>query len=189
MKIQFKLAALFIAISLFSCENEPLTGFDLEALSEANSGSGSTGSDETIVGTWKMTAWNVDQGQDLNQDGTNSTNLLNEMDCYNNETIVFNADNTAISTSTSYANIELNLVVGTTDQFDYNITCISETEVTNLSWVQSGNIVVTESLGVANDLLLNGNELSFVIPEGFTVVSDDASVTVIQDLTIVYTKQ
>uniref|UniRef100_UPI0035C7C25B hypothetical protein n=1 Tax=Aurantibacter sp. TaxID=2807103 RepID=UPI0035C7C25B len=129
------------------------------------------------------------QGQDLNQDGTNSTNLLNEMDCYNNETIVFNADFSAVSTSTSYADIELNLVIGTTDEFDYNITCVEETEVTDLIWIQLGNTVSIGTQSTITDLTLNGNQLSFVIPEGFTVVSDDASVTVIQDLTIVYTKQ
>jgi hypothetical protein len=187
MKIQFKLFALFLVISLFSCDNEPLTGFDLEALAAANSGS--TNTDASIVGTWKMTAWNVNEGQDLNQDGTNSTNLLDEMDCYNNETILFNADFSAVATSTSYADIELNLVIGTTDEFDYNITCVAETEVTDLTWIQTGNSVIAGTPTTFSTFTLDGNELSFLIPEGFTVVSDDSSTTVIQDLTIVYTKQ
>jgi hypothetical protein len=190
MKKILSYSVFILSIILFnSCDNEPLTGFDLEALAEANSGSGSTGSDTSIVGTWKMTAWNVNEGQDLNQDGTNSTNLLDEMDCYNNETILFNSNNTAVSTSTSYADIELNLVIGTTNTYNYTITCVPEIENTDLTWAQSGNVVATTSAGSTNNFTLDGNQLSFLIPEGFTVVSDDSSTTVIQDLTIVYTKQ
>jgi len=176
----------------FSCDNEPLEGFDLAGTNNTgpNGNTGNTGdTDVTVVGTWKMTAWNVNEAQDLNEDGTSSTNLLDEMDCYNNETVVFNADFTGIAMSTSYADIELNLVIGTTNEFDYSITCVPEIENTDLTWAQSGNIVATTSTGITNNFTLNGNELSFLIPEGFTVVSDDSSVTVIQDLTIVYTKQ
>ncbi len=188
MKFYFKLITLSLLISVFSCDNEPLTDFDLTNPPQNNGGTNPSG-EVSIVGTWKMTAWNVPEGQDINQDGITSNNLLDEMDCYNNETILFNSNNTAVSTSTSYADIELNLVVGTTNEFDYSITCVPEIETTDLTWTQTGNIVTTTALGASTNLTLNGNELSFLIPEGFTVVSDDSSTTVIQDLTIVYTKQ
>ena len=33
-----------------------------------------------VDGTWKLTAWNVGESYDLNNDGTASSNLLDEMD-------------------------------------------------------------------------------------------------------------
>jgi hypothetical protein len=187
MKTSLKVLVFLITILFVSCEDEPLEGFDFVA--ESSSGNSGNGTNATIEGLWKMTAWNVDVPQDLDLNGTASTNLLNEMDCYNNETVTFNSDFTGVSMTTSYADIELNLVSGTTNQFEYSITCVPNVSSTDLIWTLVGNTLATTTAGVINNFTLNGNELSFVIPEGFTVVSDDNSQTIIQDLTIVYTKQ
>lgn len=143
-----------------------------------------------VVGTWLLTAWNGTEAIDLNNDGTDSTNFLDEMDCYNNETIVFNPDGSGIAMSTSYADIEIFIEAGTTDSYDFTVTCIEEVENTDMTWTQSGNTVsITDAFGTT-DWTLNGNTLSITIPEGFSVVNtDDATVEVTQDLTFVYTKQ
>ena len=128
---------------------------------------------------------------DLNNDGTESINFLNEMDCYNNETIVFNADNSGIAMSTSYALFEIFIETGTTDSFDFTIDCIAEVENTDITWTQSGNLVsITDSFNETTEWTLVGNTLSITFPEGFSVTDpDDTAVTVTQDLTFVYTKQ
>ena len=143
-----------------------------------------------LVGTWLLTAWNGEEPIDLNNDGTESTNFLEEMDCYNNETIVFNDDNTGVAMSTSYADIEIFIEVGTTNSYDFTVTCIEEVENTNVTWSQSGNTVTITDPSGSSDWTLDGNTLSITIPEGFTVINtDDVTVSVIQDLTFVYTKQ
>lgn len=148
-----------------------------------------------LDGTWLLTAWNGEEPIDLNGDGTENINFLDEMDCYDNETMEFNTDGTGMSHSTSYADIFMELEVGTTDSYYFQVDCIDEVDDTNFTWTQSGNTItisVDDGLGGTEQMqwTLDGNELSITIPEGFYVsASDDATVTTIQDLTFVYTKQ
>ena len=143
-----------------------------------------------IEGTWLLTAWIGTEGLDLNNDGVESLNFLDEMDCYTNETLVINTNGTAVATSNSYAEISYTIEVGTTDSFTYTIDCIAETEVSNSTWTQSGNIVTfTDGTGESTDWTLDGNELSILIPSGFVSFSEDGTSTTIQDLIFVYTKQ
>ncbi|OUR91054.1 hypothetical protein A9Q87_11295 [Flavobacteriales bacterium 34_180_T64] len=147
------------------------------------------GQDEEIPGTWKLTAWIGEEPIDLNNDGTESINFLDEMDCYENETIVFSADGTAVAMSTSYASFNFDIEVGTTDEYDYTIDCIMENENTDLTWTQNGNIISVTDAGVTTDGTLDGNQLSIFIPDGFVAFNADFTATTTQDLTFVYTKQ
>lgn len=146
--------------------------------------------DVEVPGTWKLTAWNVEDATDVNNDGAASTNLLDEIDCYEDETIVFNADNTGVIMNTSYAELSLTIEAGTTDSYIFTQDCIAEIENTAFTWTQTGNtVVITNPDGSEVNLALSGNEMSYTVPEGFQVLnSDDLSVTVNQDLTFVYTK-
>lgn len=144
----------------------------------------------SLVGTWLMTAWIGEESIDLNNDGVESLNFLDEMDCYNNETLVFNANNTVVAASNAYADIEFSIVTGTTNSYEYTITCIDEVDITNGTWTQSGNMVTISEGGESSQWTLIGNQLSIVIPSGFVAYSsDDAEVTTIQDITLIYTKQ
>ncbi|WP_452220687.1 hypothetical protein [Lacinutrix salivirga] len=145
-----------------------------------------------VVGTWLLTAWNGEEGADLNNDGTSSTNFLDEMDCYNNETFVFNADNTGTAMSTSFATFTFEIETGTTDSYTYTVECDQEIENNDFTWTQTGNVITITDTATsqASDWTLNGNELSTVVPSGFVAFdSEDITVTVTQDLTFVYTKQ
>lgn len=143
-----------------------------------------------LEGTWLLTAWLGESPFDLNNDGTESVNFLDEMDCYTNETIVFNSDGTAVAMSTSYAEFEVFIEVGTTDQYDYTITCIQENDNTDATWTQAGNsVTIEDEFGDVSEWTLSGNQLSIVVPEGFFAISEDATLTVTEDLTFVYTKQ
>ncbi|WP_298894866.1 hypothetical protein [uncultured Psychroserpens sp.] len=142
-----------------------------------------------VEGTWLLTAWIGEEPIDLNNDDTESANFLDEMDCYNNETIVFNNDGSGTVMSTSYAEFTFEIVVGTTDEYNYTIECIDEIENTDVTWTQSGNTVsITDDFGTT-DWTLNGNELSITIPDGFSSSNEDGSIIITQDLTFVYTKQ
>jgi len=143
-----------------------------------------------LEGTWLLTAWIGTEPIDLNNDGTESTNFLEEMECYTNETLVFNNDNTGQSISTSFADIDIFLETGSDSEVDFSVDCIEENETDNFTWSQADNTVsITNDFGT-NDWTLDGNTLSIVIPEGFSVENDqDADVSITQDLTFVYTKQ
>ncbi len=154
-------------------------------------GGGDTGGETVMEGTWLLTAWNaVNEPVDINNDGTASTNLLDEMDCYTNETLVFNANGTGTNNSTSYADFAFDIVVGTTNEFNYTVDCIEEIETTNITWSQNGNTVTIGDEFGDFDWTLNGNQLSILVPEGFIAFnSEDVEVSTSQDLMFVYTKQ
>ncbi|WP_299388254.1 hypothetical protein [uncultured Lacinutrix sp.] len=144
-----------------------------------------------IVGTWLLTAWNG-EAIDLNNDGTENTNFLNEMDCYTNETLIFNSDNTGTAMSTSFATFTFEIETGTTNSYVYTIECEDEIENSDFTWTQNGNtITITDTASSdVSEWTINGNDLSTDIPSGFIAFdSDDFSVVVTQDLTFVYEKQ
>tara|TARA_B100000809_G_C15018858_1_gene487702 strand:- start:171 stop:854 length:684 start_codon:yes stop_codon:yes gene_type:complete len=142
-----------------------------------------------VQGTWLLTSWLGEEPLDLNNDGTASDDFLDEIDCYENETIVFDIDGTAVAMSTSFASFIFDIEVGTTDQFIYTIECEFEDENTNLTWSQSGSLVTIDDGTTVSDFILDGNQLSVFISEGFFASSSDFTATTTQDLTFIYTKQ
>lgn len=175
------LLCCFVFLTAFTCDNEPIDDdFDLTQDNTI-----------TLTGTWKLTSWISSSPVDINNDGVTSTDLLTEFDCYNNETIVFNADGTGISQSTSYADITLELVVGTTDSYEYSVDCIQEIDNFSFNWEQStNNVTVTDEFNDTYNFTLNQqNQLTIFIPEGFFAANEDFSVTTTQDLTFIYSKQ
>ncbi len=145
----------------------------------------------SLEGTWKLTAWNTSTAYDINNDGTASQNLLQELNCYNNETILFNANNIGVATSTSYAEIEVEITAGTTDEYTFISECIDENETFPFTYSLSGNnLTIDAGDGEVVVATLTGNTFSYVIPEGFYVINaDNFEVEINQDLTFVYTRQ
>ncbi len=146
----------------------------------------------SLQGTWKMTAFNTENAYDLNNDGTASTSVMDETNCYQNETLVFNADgSTGSAIATSYADIELTLVAGTTDEYEYSVTCVSEDDTTPFLYTQNGNNVTLSFGGDSQTLTLSGNTLTYVFEEGFFIEVDNngTTTTVTEDITFVFTKQ
>lgn len=146
--------------------------------------------DESIVGTWKLTGWNITQGFDLNQDGTISNNILEEIDCLNNETLVFNADGSLISNNTSYLDIQILLITGTTDEYIFDIDCGEDIDSYALSYTQNGNTIIVNDDGEIMIGVISGNKLIFTIEDGVPVYADDINEEVVstQELKIVYSK-
>jgi len=165
------------------------TGGALQAAIDALGDCSNGVSDEEIEGTWQLTAWIGEEPIDINGDGTESLNFLDEFNCYENEFLVFEVGGTGESESNSYAEIEMDLVVGTTNDYEYQVNCIQEVEVATLTWTQSGNSISITSDGENFDKTLSGNTLSIFVPEGFFAANEDFLLTTIQDLTFVYIKQ
>lgn len=145
----------------------------------------------SVEGTWKLTAFETENAYDLNNDGTASKSVMDETSCYQNEFIKFNADGTGQATSNSYAEIQLVLVAGTNDEYEYSIDCVSEIDVTPFVYIKDGNQVDLSVGGSNASATISGNTLTYVIQDGFFVEVDDngTTTTVTEDITFVYTKQ
>ena len=146
---------------------------------------------DPIVGTWKMTAFEVENQYDLNNDGTASRELISETNCYQNETIQINEGGAAIANSNSFLTVVGTLVAGTTDQYTYTFTCENEAEITPTNWTLNGTTLsFQEDDGFTVTATYNGsNEFSFTVPGGFEIYSAGFNVVAEEDITITYTKQ
>jgi len=162
------------------------------AFTACSSDDDSSNNSTSLEGNWKLTAFETENPYDLNNDGTASKSVMDETNCYQNETIRFDADGTGEATSTSYADIQLTLVAGTTDEYEYTVDCVSETETTPFVYDKDENEVSLSITGAGNaTATLSGNTLTYVIQDGFFVDVDEngTTVTVTEDITFVYTKQ
>src|SRR5690606_8985173 len=97
----------------------------------------------------KMTAFNTENAYDLNGDGTISSDVMGQTNCYQNETIVFNSNNTGAEMSTSRLDINLELVAGSANEYEYNVECVSENSTKAFTWTNNGNTVIITQLGSA----------------------------------------
>ena len=176
MKITKIIALLLISILTFSCSSD-----DDE-----------DGVTTSIDGTWKMTSFLSETAFDINQDGTSSNDVIVDTGCYQNETFTLNTDNTGTVNSTSYADFYLELVIGTTDEYEYTFECVLEDDSYEITWSQDGNSITVLEGGVPSLTgVLSGNTITFVIPNGYftEIVENGVIVEVTEDLTIIYTKQ
>ncbi len=144
-----------------------------------------------VEGTWKMTAFKSQNAYDLNGDGVISNDVMGETNCYQNETLIFNSNGTGANMSTSYAEISLELVAGTADQYEYSVECINENSTTAFTWSQNGDTVTVTESGLTASAAQDGNKLTLVVPNGFEIEVEDENgiATVNENLTIEYTKQ
>lgn len=162
------------------------------ALFTACSNDDDGGSNGTSVeGNWRLTAFTTENNYDINEDGTATNDFMMETNCYSNETITFNSNNTGTVTSRSFADITLELVSGSTTDYEYSVDCVQETDNTTIVWAQSENIVTLTGPGIVYEGLISGSTLTFVIEEGVFIEVEDGSgtATTTEDITFVYTKQ
>ncbi len=144
-----------------------------------------------VEGEWQLTRLESINLHDFNNDGEATNNLMLEVNCYLNETIIFNPDNTAISKNTSYTEIIAMLIPGTTNSYNYAAGCISEESLISFNWSTDGsNIIIIDNVDADTQVLpVNNNQFSFVSDNALMVKkSDDNSVLIEEDLKFTYTK-
>lgn len=137
--ISFFLASMLLFISCSSDDN-------------------STQPDESAqaVGTYSLTALNVNPAQDINEDGTASTNLVDEMTCLNG-TLILNADR-----SWSLRIIRINVTTITGELFF--IDC-GDADASSGTWTFSNNQLSLNGSFEPTIYLLNGDTLTRQIGE------------------------
>ncbi|MDO5969730.1 hypothetical protein Q4Q35_07910 [Flavivirga aquimarina] len=141
----------------------------------------------SVVGTWKLTARNVVDGFDINNDGTVDTNILNEVDCVNNETLIFETNGVVSSNKTYNPDIDIALLDGTTDDYIFNVTCDEQGIIGfATTYTQDMNTVTFND----NEFTIIGNQLSREIKESIKIYNEDfTEIVATKDLTLIYTKQ
>ena len=138
MKIYFKWAifVLFSCLIFISCTSDDGNIGEPEGLE--------------LAGTWVLTEVNVSAAIDTNDDGTTSSNLLNEVDCLRD---TISLDTTFEWTSNEVAATLITQITGNL----FNVAC-SDNRNQNGNWGVSGNNLFL--IGSVNrTFLISGNQL------------------------------
>ncbi|NNE32136.1 MAG: hypothetical protein HKN40_07185 [Winogradskyella sp.] len=142
-----------------------------------------------LIGVWTLVGWNTDMARDINNDGIVTNNYLEEIDCYTNETIEFNANGTGAFYYRSEAQITYTPNSDGSDE-DFFVSCSEINESLNFTWSETINTVeiITEN-GIALSYLRNGNSLNIGIDDGFVATNTiDGESMIIERVIFVYVK-
>jgi len=138
-----------------------------------------------VVGTWKLISWNTDELRDINNDGIVTNNYLDDIDCYDNETIQFNPDTTGIMFLRSTA---IFTFTPTEDGEDFFTQCISIMENKSFTWTETINsVMLSFADGTSLSLFKNGN-LYTAKDDGFYAQSTVDDSVIVERITFVYNK-
>ncbi len=144
-------------------------------------------SGNTIEGEWKLTAWRVDDGFDINNDGVVSINILDEIDCVNNEVLVFES-NGVMSSKASF-NPEINIALENKASNTYRFEVICDTEGV-ISFASSYSLRGDELKINEQNAILKGNQIYRVFKKAIKIYNKGYTQIVgTKDLTLVYTKR
>lgn len=138
-----------------------------------------------VLGTWKLVSWNTDEPRDLNNDGIVTNNYLEDIDCYENETIEFNPDATGTMFLRSMAEFTY---TPTADGEDFFTNCIQINVDRNFTWSETINTIdVLFTDGSTISLFKNGN-LYVAIDDGFYAESNIDNSVITERVIFVYEK-
>jgi len=170
-KLLFNFCIAFVLVCFASCSSDDMD--------DANNA--------FVVGTWQLTAWNIEGGFDINNDGVINTNLLNEIDCSRNENLLFE-NNGVVSLNTTF-NPEINIILLNVETEEYNFDIVCDTEgVISLATeytVKDSNITIGET-----EATIQGNQINLVFEDRIKIYNEDKTEIIeTKDLTLVYTKQ
>ncbi|GAA4281129.1 hypothetical protein [Gaetbulibacter aestuarii] len=139
----------------------------------------------TLDGVWQLTAWNVEGGMDMNKDGVAHTNILDEISCTNNETLVFDASGVVLFNNTFNPKIKITAINNLLENLSTNVVCDSGVIGSATSYTVDGNKVILGS----TIAIINGNEIDIIRKDKLKVFNPDMSTVIVtQDVMEVYTK-
>ena len=141
----------------------------------------------SVEGVWKLTAYNVADGFDVNSDGIKNINLLNEMECLNNEVLVFESNGSMHSSSTFNPVIQIYTLNEVTNEYAFNVECDIEGVISYAtSYSQKGNTITFNN----HNASVSDNQLYIVFEDAIEIFNSDfTKILAREDLTLVYAKQ
>lgn len=167
-KIISILSLLFVVFFFSSCSND-------DTLDTNN----------TVVGEWKLTTWSIDVPINLNDDDIFSYNLLDEINCSNNETFVFENNGQVSNNDTFNAKIDIKKIEET-NRYDFSIECGEGYVSYATTYTQNSNIVDFQDI----ESVISGNTLTRVFENAIEIYNEDfTEVIETKNLTLIYTKQ
>lgn len=138
-----------------------------------------------VVGTWKLVSWNTDELRDIDNDGVVTNNYLDDIDCFDNETILFNADGTGTMFFRSTAEFTF---TPTADGEDFFTECMDISVDQDFTWIETINSVMLSFTDGTNLGLFKNGNLYTAIDDAFYAQStvDDSVIT--ERITFIYLK-
>jgi len=141
---------------------------------------------ESFQGTWKLTEWSVNIPIDLNNDIISSTNLLEEIDCVSNETLVFDNQGTVVSNLTFNPKVDIALINASTNEYQFLVECDTEGIIASAASYTKNNNTIIINNRMSN---INDNELIMIYENAIKIYNEDfTSVIETKNLKLVYTK-
>ncbi|TXE20017.1 hypothetical protein ES692_01795 [Psychroserpens burtonensis] len=118
-----------------------------------------------VIGEWKLINYSIGTAHDINKDGWSNLNLLNEIDCDDNEVLKF--ETTGVVSSNETYNPTLQISKSEVDNtYTFNIEC------------SEGIISFATSFSQ-----INSNTFQFNDKE-FTVINDSFNIVLVEDIKI-----
>ncbi|PWH83168.1 hypothetical protein DIS18_01025 [Algibacter marinivivus] len=143
--------------------------------------------DSSIVGVWTLNAWNIEDGFDMNNDGTVSTNLLNEIDCDRNETLFFDKNGVVSLNTTFNPDINISLLNSETNTYNFDVTCDTEGVVSLATEYSIDDSMIAIGESVAK---IENGQIFLVFEDRIKIYNEDfTEVIETKDLTLVYSKK
>ena len=140
---------------------------------------------ELLDGVWRLTAWNVSEALDINNDGVVSNNLLNEISCLNNEILEFNASGIASFNNTFNPSLEIITQNNLQEDLSISINCNPGVIGAATTYSKKGNTITLGS----EIAIINGDEITIERKDKLKVFNADRSKIVdTHDVDAVYTK-
>jgi len=141
----------------------------------------------SVEGVWKLVAYNVAEGFDINKDGIKSVNILEEIECVNNEVLVFESTG-VVSTHFSFnPEIQIYRLNEVTNEYAFNVECDIEGVISYASsYSQKGNTITFNN----HKASVADNQLLLVFEDAIEIFNSDFTIVLArEDLTLVYSKQ
>jgi len=169
-KFLFNLCIIGVLVCFTSCSTEDTEDSEVSA----------------IIGVWELTAWNINGGFDMNNDGVASSNLLNEIDCSSNETLVFDKNGVVSLNTTFNPDLKIALLDETSDAYRFEVTCDTEGVISLATEYSFNNVALT--IG-ENEARIDNNKIFIVFEDRLKIYNEDLTeVLDTKDLTLVYSK-
>ncbi|MEM5564440.1 hypothetical protein WNY78_04975 [Psychroserpens sp. AS72] len=138
-----------------------------------------------VIGEWKLTSYSIGTSFDIDKDGTSHLNLLNEIDCVNNEILKF--ETSSIVSSNETYNPTINITKSEIDTtYDVNIECAEGviSFATGFSQVDVNTFQFND-----NVFTISNNLFDIILVDEVEIYNEDFT-TIIEtrDLVLSYTK-
>jgi len=178
MKLFKFLLVAFLSIALFSCSSDDDGDSDDDGVD--------------FVGTWNLTAIYTEASYDLNADGVESVNFMEETNCYQGvETFSFGPNGIGIRNWSSFAIVDYILTTDTTSDPGFAVNCVDQIYSFTYLWTLEDNnnltLVNDEDASDVINIEVNNNEIRMVLEDEFLIINEE--IVVIEDLTFVYTRE